>query len=138
MAMEVNHKLLYKLELLLVKLIPVLVSAFYVLNAILSYFNFDNVFVSISVQVLFLSFLYVSSYIFKFCFYHRLFIYYIILHELLAWYDYLYDIPISDKSYLVLQLIIVGVFIFMIAYFHNKNVRKNKKTISETLATTSG
>lgn len=128
MEKEGNHKILYKLELLLVKLIPIVVSAFYVLNAILSYYNLDNAFVSIAVHFLFIIFIYVSSYVFKFCTYHRMFIYYIVVHESLAWYDYKYDIPITNKSYLVLHLTLAGIFLFIILYLHVRSIKETTHT----------
>ena len=51
------------------------------LNSILSYFNIDLVILSYigGVSLITILFIYVASYIFKFCKYHRIFLYYIVV-----------------------------------------------------------
>ena len=72
------NKLLYKVELCLVKVIPMIYALLSLLNTTLSYFSIDVVILSYigSVSLVTLLFLYVTSYVFKFCEYHRMFIHY--------------------------------------------------------------
>lgn len=68
------NKLLYKIELCLVKVIPMIYALLSLLNTTLSYFGIDVVILSYigSVSFITLLLLYVTSYVFKFCEYHRI------------------------------------------------------------------
>lgn len=73
-------KLLYKIELYLIKIIPIIIAFIYLLNTILSYFYIDLPILSYAVMGLLVMFLYISSYVFKFCSWHRVCILYIIIN----------------------------------------------------------
>ena len=128
------NKLLYKLELYLVKIIPIVIAVLEVLNTVLSYLNIDVEIISMvaGMSLLPLLFLYVSSYVFRFCSYHRMFIHYIAVNEAISWYDYKIGIPVTDKSLLVLHLLIVGLFFILIIYlkFYAKCTNKTCNKIS--------
>ena len=89
-------------------------------NSILSYFNIDLVLISYigSSSILSFVFFYISSYVFKFCKYHRMFIHYTLITWIINLYDYYIGIPINDLNYLCLQMIIAGIFIFIILYLY--------------------
>ena len=91
-------KSLYKIELLIIKVIPFIIMCCYVVNSILSYFNTDAPILAITggLSILTWIFLYVSSFVFKFCIYHRLPLYYILISDILAYYDNVIGIPISN------------------------------------------
>lgn len=122
MVEEKLNKLLYKIELLFIKLIPIILSVLTLLNVILSYLNIDVELLSAigGMSLLPWLFFYISSFVFRFCIYHRLFLYYILVNELLSWYDYKIGIPLSNKGYLVLHLVIAGLFLIAIVYFKFK------------------
>ena len=124
---EKLSKQLYKIELYLIKTIPVIIAALGLLNTILSYYNVDVEILSFigGISLLPWLFLYISSFVFKFCLYHRLFLYYIAITELLAWYDYKFGVPLSAKGYLILHLVIAGIFIILITYFKFKLCKKH-------------
>lgn len=103
--------------LALTALLNTLLSYFYVEVPLLSYIG--------GVSVLPLLFLYLSSYAFGFCSYHRMFLHYVLINWVLNIYDYYIGIPLSDKELLMLYLIITGVFLFIILYLHQKSM-KNK------------
>jgi hypothetical protein len=75
------------------------------------------------VSVLPLLFLYLSSYAFGFCSYHRMFLHYVSLNWVLNIYDYYIGIPLSDKELLLMYLIITGIFLFLILYLHQKSLK---------------
>ena len=77
------NKLLYKIELYLVKVIPMIQVLLSLLNTTLSYFDINTVILSYigSVSFITLLFLYITSYVFKFCEYHRMFIHYTTITE---------------------------------------------------------
>lgn len=116
------NKALYKIELLLIKIIPFIIMLFYVLNSILSYFNIDIILLSVisGLSILTWLFLFISSFVFKFCIYHRLPLYYILISDIINYYDNIVGIPISNRNLFVLNIIIAGVFILLIVYFKFK------------------
>lgn len=119
--------LLHSIVLKLLKIIPMLLALTALLNTLLSYFYVEVPLLSYigGVSVLPLLFLYLSSYAFGFCSYHRMFLHYVLINWVLNIYDYYIGIPLSDKELLMLYLIITGVFLFIILYLHQKSL-KNK------------
>ena len=95
---------------------------FYVLNSILSYFNIDILLLSVisGMSILSWLFLFISSFVFRFCIYHRLPLYYILITDIINYYDNIIGIPINNRSLFVLNIIIIGVFILLIVYFKFK------------------
>ena len=91
------NKVLYKILLCSVKVIPMIISGIYLLNTVLSYCNIDLPLFSYIVQFLFIGFFYTASYVFKFCAWHRMFIHYILLILILNIIDYHIGIPLSDR-----------------------------------------
>ena len=119
--------LLHSIVLKLLKIIPMLLALTALLNTLLSYFYMEVLLLSYigGVSILPLLFLYLSSYAFGFCSYHRMFLHYVLINWVLNIYDYYIGIPLSDKELLMLYLIITGVFLFIILYLHQKSL-KNK------------
>lgn len=117
------NKLLYKIELCLVKVIPMIYALLSLLNTTLSYFGIDVVILSYigSVSFITLLLLYVTSYVFKFCEYHRMFIHYTTITWILNIIDLYIGIPVSDVGYLGIQLIVAGISLFIILYLYVKS-----------------
>ena len=94
----------------------------YVANSVLSYFGIDASILSITggLSILTWLFLYISSFVFKFCIYHRLPLYYILISDILAYYDNIVGISVDNKELFVLNISIVGIFILLIVYFKFK------------------
>ena len=133
MAVEVNlNKTLYKIQLYLLKVIPMVMAFIYLLNTVLSYYDIDLEIFSYlaSNSVLTLLFLYISSYVFKFCEYHRMFIHYTTFIWALNILDLYIGIPINDRELLVMYLSITGIFLFVILYLYVKSHRKATKRYS--------
>lgn len=122
-----SNKVLYKVQLYLLKVIPMVMAFIYLINTILSYFDIDLEFLSYlgSGSILMIVYLYVSSYVFKFCEYHRMFLHYIVVINIVNTYDYYIGIPINDLMLLILYQIISGIFLFIILYLY---VKTNKGT----------
>ena len=117
------NKSLYKIEILLLRIIPYALALGYAFNTVLSYFGIDLVVLSMicSTGVIPYLFLLASSFVFKFCKYHRMMIYYIGVTELLSWIDYYHKIQISDNLYFVMLFITLGIFLFLFTYYKIKN-----------------
>ena len=120
-AEEKLSKSLYKIELYLIKIIPFILAFVYFLNTTLSYFNIDiRLFSYIgSVSVLPLLFFYISSYVFRFCLFHRLPLHYITINLILNIIDDYIGIPISNRGLYSVILILTFIFIILSVYEHN-------------------
>ena len=96
------------------------------LNSIFSYIGIDLVILSYlgGTSIFTLIFLYLSSYVFKFCSYHRMFLHYVLITWIINITDYYIGIPIDDLEYLCLQLIVAGISLFIILYLYVKNNKK--------------
>lgn len=136
MGVEVNSlrsKDLYKIELYLLKVMPMLLATIYLVNTVLSYY--DIVVLALSyiggLSFIPLVFMYISSYVFRFCSYHRMFLHYIVINDLINLIDYHYTLPISDWELLILHMSIAGISLFIILYLyvkgHSKNVKKHSR-----------
>ena len=128
MAREVNcvNKRLHKVLLLLLKVIPMLTALGYLLNTILLYIGINAEFLSFLIGMSLLPWLFIliSAFVFKFCIYHRMFLYYIVCTDSINIYDSYIGIPIDNFNLLKLHFIVTGIFLFLILYLY---VKCNKK-----------
>lgn len=126
MEENLKSKSLYKLLILLLKYIPMLISICYLLNTLAAIFGFDcQVLSHISgMSLLSWVFLYLASVVFRFCNYHKMFLWYILVDDLINITDYYLNIPIEDFEIISLHCVIAGIFLFIILYLY---VKTNKK-----------
>lgn len=126
--MRTLNKYIYKIELYLLKIIPMLLALCSFLNTILFYFGINLTILTYlgGVSFLTLGFLYVSSYAFQFCSYHRMFLHYILIVNIISYIDMEFNIPISDFNLLILYLTIafISMIIILIKF---KNEKYNSK-----------
>lgn len=121
---SLRSKTLYKVEIGLLKIIPMILAGIYLSNTILSYFlDIDLIILSYigGISLLPLIFLYLSSYVFRFCIYHRVFLHYITINELILILDTHIGLPISDLEYFCLQMSIFGISLFLFLYLYVKS-----------------
>ena len=128
---SLRNKDLYKMELYLLKVMPILLAAIYLVNTVLSYYDIIIPVLSYIGGLSFipLVFMYVSSYVFRFCSYHRMFLHYIVVNDSINLIDYYYTLPISDWELLILHMSVASIILFIILYMyvkgHSKNVKKH-------------
>lgn len=115
-----SNKVLHKVLIFTVKVIPVIISGIYVLNTVLSYYCIDLPVFSYLVQYLFILFVYLASFAFRFCRWHRMFIHYITAVLTVNIIDYHWGIPISDRGMLLVYGVMTGLFLFFIVYLKFK------------------
>ena len=98
------------------------------LNTILFYFGINLTILTYlgGVSFLTLGFLYISSYAFQFCSYHRMFLHYILIVNIISYIDMEFNIPISDFNLLILYSAIafISMVIILIKF---KNEKHNSK-----------
>ncbi len=114
----------YKLVLKYIKVIPMLIALCDVLNTITCFLGFDiEIFSFIGgISFLTLAFLYLISYVFKFCAYHRMFLHYILLNNIIGTLEYTVGIPISTQAFIMLWSMITGIFIFLVLAYYKREV----------------
>lgn len=130
---EVSRKRLHKLTIGSLKIIPMLLAVVTLLNQILSFFYIDWEILSYigGISLLPMVFLYLASYCFGFCNYHRMFLNYVVICDVITIIDYYIGIPISGVALLLVNLSIAGIFLFIILYLHQKHVRCYKESIAQ-------
>ena len=116
------NKRLYKLELYSAKVVPMLMAGITLANTVLSYFGIQLECLSYigGISLLVLIRFYITSYTYKFCSYHRMFLHYILVSNTLALYDYHIGIPLDNTNLFAVNMIIAGVFLFIILYLKFK------------------
>lgn len=58
--------------------------------------------------------MYIMSYAFKFCKYHRKILNYIVFNKIAYLVDYIFVIPAADKIIFMLYLVVAGIFLVLI------------------------
>jgi hypothetical protein len=106
------------------KITPMTLAFLYWLNTILGYIGWSQVFINLfaGVSVIPLIVLFVASYAFRFCGYHRMFLYYIVVSNSFCWLDVLFMFPLSNFCMFAILMVIAGVFLAVILYqwLHSK------------------
>lgn len=92
------------------------------LNAFFGYYGIPSDVLSVfgGTSFLPLAFLYLVSYVFRFCIYHRMFLHYILVTDVLNCFDYYVGIPLGDRAMFSLYLIVAGIGLFLVLYFYRK------------------
>lgn len=126
----------YKVTLLLFKIIPMLITLCCVLNTALMILGIDAPILSFlgGTSFIVVLLLYLISYTFRFCAYHRMFLHYIVLNNTLCILD-LYDaIKVSDSTYISLHIVLLGITLFFILFFYqNRKHVCNKSNKRSTM-----
>jgi hypothetical protein len=125
---------LYKIELHWIKIIPMVLSFTTFLDTILSYLEVEGTILAYINALLVWLFLYLSSFVFQFCRWHRMFLYYVLLEGIINWYDYTYGIPLNLRPMVAIQLCLIVIFISIGLYFYQHDKHPCKEDCSKTNA----
>lgn len=133
-----RNKTLYKIELGLLKILPMLIALIYFINSLLSQIGIDLPILSYigGMSIIPIIFIYISSYVFKFCSYHRMFLHYIVLVDVINIYDYYVGINLDYRGMISLHLLLTVIVLGIILYLHQK-CKNNDKHIKETSSSSS-
>lgn len=132
-VVEKSKESKYKLLILVLKFIPMLTALCYMTSTIFNYFDYNIEPLSNigGMSLLTWIFIYLASVVFKFCSYHRMFLWYIPVDDLFNIIDYYWSIPISTDNILMLHNIWIGITLFVILILYVKSnkviIRKNNK-----------
>lgn len=125
-------KELYKIDLFLLKLLPVVMVISHIIASYGAIFQI-NTGIEIIIQIIShylglviapIAFMYVSSHVFQFCNYHRMFIHYIAVIELMNVTNWYFKIPITNKLYNEIQVTITIVFAIIAIIMYIKKRRQ--------------
>lgn len=130
---KLKSKTLYKLTLLFLKTIPVLLALCNVIHTGLCLAGIDKYADILSMlgscSILTLSFLYLTSYVFKFCEYHRMPLHFIVVTDIIDCIDYYIGIPLDLFQFIVLYSTVIGISILLTILLyvkcHKKSTFKN-------------
>ena len=119
-------KRLYTIEIKLLKILPSLVALIYFINTVLSAIKIDLPILSYIGGMSFipLLFMYLSSYVFKFCEYHRMPLHYILFNNVFSIICYTFDISMYINSYIIFHSILFGICLFVILYLKSRSNEK--------------
>ena len=116
--MEANLSLkLVKIFRVYLKVLPIILAITSFSNCFLAYLGFQFKIYAHIFFFLIISFIYVSSYVLKFCEYHRISLHYIVIIYIINCYDYYIGIPINYielfmmYSMITFLAIIVGIYL---------------------------
>lgn len=133
MEAALKSKTLYKILLGLLKVLPALTALFYFIGTLFSICGIElSILSTISGQsILSILFMYIASYVFRFCSYHRMFLHYIVIIDIINYIDYNIGIPIDNKCMVMSISLITAIFLFSSLYLHLKS-KKNETNTKES------
>lgn len=116
----------YKVTLGLLKIIPMLLATCDILNTLTCLLGYDLVIFSFigGVSSLTLAFLYLVSYVFRFCVYHRMFLHYVLANNIISTLEFTVGLPVNFLGLCCIFSVNFCVFLFLILYFHQKERKK--------------
>lgn len=129
-VVEKSRESKYRLLIIVLKFIPMLTALCYMTSTIFNYFDYNIEPLSNLGRMSLLTwvFIYLASVVFKFCSYHRMFLWYVLVDDLVNIVDYYWNIPISTDNILMLHNIWIGITLFIILILY---VKDNKRVTRE-------
>ena len=125
MVINVEEKLslkLVKLFRIYLKLIPMILAILYFVNTIISYFGIQIKLIAHTFVALCISFIYLASYVLRFCEYHRMFLHYVVVLYLFKCYDYYVGIQLDDFNLFVMYSCITFITLIITLYLRLKRI----------------
>lgn len=116
--------MLKKLLILFIKVIPMILAGFAFANTLFAYYEIDALWMHYvaGTSVLTLIFLYMASYVFKFCEYHRMFLHYIVVCNVIDTIDTHFGIPVGDAEFLMLHLFLAFISMVIVLILFLKKI----------------
>lgn len=130
---KLRSKFQYKLFLIIIKYYPSICIVSEIGYSLCEYLKTDGILFTFlgGCTLISLLFLYIASYVFRFCYLYRLSLHSTLLVNVLAMYDSFIGIPISDLNILRIYLIILLIGLLSFIKFKIKDARHNKKSVSK-------
>ena len=115
--------------LLTIKFIPHITAVFQIIYTLLEFADINAIILGhlIHLSVVSLIFWFACSIVFRYCYVHRLPLYYLTINELLSTTDYYIGIPVSVMSLFMIHLLFIGLLILGYLYYYYKIILTRKK-----------
>ena len=121
--MEANLSLkLVKIFRIYLKLIPIVLATLSFLNCVIAYFGLELKLLAHAFMFFLISFIYIASYVLKFCEYHRMFLHYIVVIYIINCVDYYIGIPFNDIEILITTFILTFIMLVITLYLRLKRI----------------
>lgn len=110
--------------IIFLKVIPMLLAGLAFANTILSCLDIETEWMHYvgGTSILTLAFLYMASYVFKFCEYHRMFLHYIVICNAINLIDYHYGLPVGDEEFVTLHLLLMFISMVIVLILFLKKI----------------
>ena len=117
-----DRNLKHKGFLIILKYIPHITALIYMIYTLLSFVGIDALILGhlTHISVVPWLFMYFNSIIFRYCYVHRLPLYYIAVNEFLVNLDYYIGIPINDFNLIILHSILICILIMGYSIYYVK------------------
>lgn len=115
MAEKFNKDTIRKF-IIVTKVIPILIAIIHLSNSIISFIGGNDIPLNYvgGISLLPIIYLYIASYTFHLCNYYRMFLHYSVAIDILNTYDYYYDIPVDDKTNIIIFVCITIITMLVI------------------------
>ena len=113
-----------KLLILFLKIIPMMLAGLAFANTLCAYFEIDVYWIHHvgGTSILTLIFLYLASYVFKFCEYHRMFLHYVVACNAISVIDAYFGLPVGDAEYMMLHLFLAFISMVIVLILFLKKI----------------
>ena len=113
-----NNIKLFKVFVLVSKVLPMVLAFCHFVHIATAYFNIDTTYLNYisSISLLTVAYLYLASYTLKLCPYYRMFLHYCVLVDIVNIYDYYIGIPVDDVTMTLFYGAATILFMFIILY----------------------
>lgn len=120
------NKRWYKVTLGLLKVIPMLLATCDALNTLTCLLGYNFIIFSFigGVSFLTLAFLYLVSYVFRFCIYHRMSLHYVLVNNIISTLEFTVGLPVDFLGLCCIFSVNFCIFLFLILYFRKKEKLK--------------
>ena len=115
-----ENSLKHKSYLIALKYIPHFTAVLYIVYTLFQFIDIDLIILGYFIHTSIVSWLFMllSSIVFRFCYVHRLPLYYIAINDMTSVIDYYIGIPISEITLLGVHLVLIGLLIFGYTYYY--------------------
>ena len=112
----------HKSYLIILKYIPHITAFLYMIYTLFQFLDIDLIILGYFIHTSIVSWLFMmlSSIVFKFCYVHRLPLYYIMLNDASSVFDHYIGIPVTDKTLFGIHIILIGLLMFGYTYYYKK------------------
>jgi hypothetical protein len=123
---QIIDKRKHKLLIFTLKILPAIMADSYVIEMISIFLGFGTqVLVNfIGMIVAPILFMYLASYVFKFCEYHRIFIHYVLILEILTTIKWYYPVIVTSQLVLNVSFFLSGLLMLCVVFFNVYKIYK--------------